>query len=57
MYWLFPFLYMEEGPLEKRIKKLTSVVMKVFKTATTNTLHDHNRSEAILEDMKGVYYS
>jgi hypothetical protein len=40
------------GPLEKRIKNLTSVDMKVFRRTTGYTLCDHKRNEEISEELK-----
>jgi hypothetical protein len=37
---------------KKDKKQLTSIEMTVFRTATRNTLLDHKRNQAILEDMK-----
>ena len=48
-----PVLHTEAkfGPLEKRIKKMTSIEMKFFRTAGY-TLLDHRRNEEILEELK-----
>ena len=52
--WLSQFCYVEVkfGPLEKKIKKLTSFDMKVFRRTAGCNLCDHKRNEEIWEELK-----
>ena len=40
------------GPLEKRIKRLASIEMTLFRRTARNTFFDHKRNDGILEEFK-----
>jgi len=54
MHWLSPIFYVEvkPGPLEKMIKRLTSIGMKVLRRIDLYILFDHKRNDEILEELK-----